>query len=65
MEIALGVPGIILAILVLIPCGLEIYFWYFNKPKIQATVSNHSIQIVNTNTLDIQFWLGVKFTRGF
>jgi hypothetical protein len=66
METALGILAIVLATLALVPYGLEIWLWYYRKPRLLARVLSQEFTVdSNTNEVDVRFWLYVKLKRGY
>jgi hypothetical protein len=66
MGIALGILAIVLAALALVPYCLEMFLWFYGKPRLFARVlSQESTRDVNTHEVDVRFWLHVKLKRGY
>ena len=66
MEIALGILAIIFATLALLPYCLEMWLWYYRKPRLFARVLSQESNVdSNTHQVDIRFWLYIGLKRGY
>ena len=66
MEITLSIIAIILAALAITPYILEIWFWFFRKPKMIATIYERECTYdYNANISDVRFSLGVTLSPGY